>query len=478
MENVIRRLAKDDAASTIDVTLGEYMPVEGSEVSIDFDSAGLHRWAKSRFNLELDTGELREGGAAERAQVQQLLEDAAEKKIEEADLTGIAVFGDEKYGVEELCSWVKTKFTIELEADEVLRVKQDPERDVRDLILERANELYRQREIDYPADYAMQMTMAIARQSPEQAFESLSRWTRTRFGIDLPGEEIRSTPPQKVREKLATMQREFVESQRLEKSIEEACAIEDDDKLDAFLNERFGVGVSDRMRFLDDEERPDAIRARVENILRAEMLQVERAIFLDTLDSCWKDHLYAMDQLRDAIGFRAFSQQDPRIEYKREGQRIFLSMMETVRDRVTDMILKARMQPRAVPPAGGPAGGPTGGPVGGGPGGPGQARPAAGAGRSAGGGAPGRAMSGASIMGSSIIGPGFASSPAPQGGAGSGAGSGGGAPAGTPAPGESAGAPGKGEAGAGGDGGEPTAQDASDAARAALDADRNKKRTR
>ena len=56
---------------------------------------------------------------------------------------------------------------------------------------------------------------------------------------------------------------------------------------------------------------------------------LERLVLLDTLDTTWKDHLYQMDQLRDSIGFRAFSQQDPRIEYKREGQRQFLAMMES-----------------------------------------------------------------------------------------------------------------------------------------------------
>ncbi|MEZ6243542.1 MAG: hypothetical protein R3B57_10930, partial [Phycisphaerales bacterium] len=62
---------------------------------------------------------------------------------------------------------------------------------------------------------------------------------------------------------------------------------------------------------------------------------------------------YGMDQLRDAIGFRAFSQLDPRIEYKREGQRLFLQMMENVRDRVTDFIFKARLSPQASGPGGG-----------------------------------------------------------------------------------------------------------------------------
>ena len=84
---------------------------------------------------------------------------------------------------------------------------------------------------------------------------------------------------------------------------------------------------------------------------------------LDTLDTTWKDHLYQMDQLRDSIGFRAFSQQDPRIEYKREGQRQFLAMMESVRDRVTDFIFKARMGPQAAPPPAGRMRAPTAAPA-------------------------------------------------------------------------------------------------------------------
>src|SRR5690606_12298736 len=78
MERTIRREALDDARQVIDVTLGEYMPIEGSEVSVDFDSAGLINWAKSRFGVELHASELREGGAAERRHVMDMLVKAAE----------------------------------------------------------------------------------------------------------------------------------------------------------------------------------------------------------------------------------------------------------------------------------------------------------------------------------------------------------------------------------------------------------------
>ncbi|MEQ8770681.1 MAG: preprotein translocase subunit SecA [Phycisphaerales bacterium] len=373
MEVVIRKLAKDDARAMIGVTLGEYMPTEGSEVAVDFDSAGLVGWAKSRFGVELDSAELREGGASERQRVRDMLEEAAERKIDETDLSGVGVYMEPEYGVGELCDWVKTKFTFEIPPEEIIAARDDEERETAEPIMAKARDKYREREIDYPVDFAMQMTMQLARQSPEGAFESLAKWSKQRFGDGLSADEIKGTPPSKIADKLRELSERFVDEGRLDAEIEAAVAIADDDALDAHLQERFGTGLGDRMRWLEGEEREEAIRARVENILRAELLQLEQTILIETLDTSWKEHLYEMDQLRDGISFRAFSQQDPKIQYKREGQQTFLGMMEGIRDRVTDYIFKARLQPNvggqqrppaprpAPPPRQAPAAGAAGG---------------------------------------------------------------------------------------------------------------------
>jgi preprotein translocase subunit SecA len=94
----------------------------------------------------------------------------------------------------------------------------------------------------------------------------------------------------------------------------------------------------------------------VKELLRSEVTQFERWVLLQIVDSAWKDHLHAMDQLRDSIGFRAFSQKDPRIEFKKESSRLFSEMQEGVRDRVTDLVLKGRLpvprpRPQPVPQA-------------------------------------------------------------------------------------------------------------------------------
>jgi len=342
MDIAIRRLAKEDMIATIGVTLGEYMPVEGSEISVDFDSAGLHRWAKNRFGIELDTGSLREGGLAERHAVQQLLEEAAIDKVDSTALDRIPLFADPRYGAEQLSRWVREKFGFDIAVDEIIRHRDDEELRVRDLIIERARERYTARECEFPADYILQQVMGLARQDPGAAFERLGEWSRRRAGLELTPEQIKSTPPAKMRERLVAALRAGVDHDDLEEMIGKALATQNDDELDAMLTERYGEGITERMRYLEEDEREDAIRARVETLARPELVRFEQMVLIETLDSSWRDHLYEMDKLRDTIGFRAIAQTDPKIEYKREGQRMFQGMMREIRERVTGYIFKAR----------------------------------------------------------------------------------------------------------------------------------------
>jgi preprotein translocase subunit SecA len=71
---------------------------------------------------------------------------------------------------------------------------------------------------------------------------------------------------------------------------------------------------------------------------------VERSVLLQIYDTTWKDHLYAMDLLRESIGLRGVAERDPRIEYKREGSRLFGEFMKGIRERVTEVIFKVRLQ--------------------------------------------------------------------------------------------------------------------------------------
>src|SRR5262249_42887041 len=60
------------------------------------------------------------------------------------------------------------------------------------------------------------------------------------------------------------------------------------------------------------------------------MRQYERHILLQIIDHAWKDHLLAMDHLKDGIGLRAYGQKDPLVEYKRESFDMFGLMKERI----------------------------------------------------------------------------------------------------------------------------------------------------
>jgi preprotein translocase subunit SecA len=60
------------------------------------------------------------------------------------------------------------------------------------------------------------------------------------------------------------------------------------------------------------------------------MRQYERHILLQIIDGAWKDHLLAMDHLKDGIGLRAYGQRDPLVEYKKESFEMFGHTKERV----------------------------------------------------------------------------------------------------------------------------------------------------
>jgi preprotein translocase subunit SecA len=350
-EDLLRRIrsdAKDEARQAITTTLGEYIPDVDSEVKIDLDAEGLAKWARTHLGIELDTSGIAEGGTDARRGIERALAEASDAKIDAADLSGVEEFTKPDYAASELARWADQKFGIKVDPQEILRAQPSGPEAVAALFLKQAEELYRVREVEYPVDFAMDITMATMRQSPQYAIESLCRWANTRFGLNWTPEKLRTTPPQQARQELLNASAEFVKQDRIRREIEATLAVAHDDaKLGEHLKQKLSTEMTPTLKRLRGKDREDAVRARVESVMRSELLYFERSMLLDTLDDSWKEHLYGMDQLRGAISFRAFSQQDPRIEFKREGSKLFGRMMETVRDRVTDHVFKVRISPVA-----------------------------------------------------------------------------------------------------------------------------------
>jgi len=89
------------------------------------------------------------------------------------------------------------------------------------------------------------------------------------------------------------------------------------------------------------------------------MRLVEKSVLLQILDQTWKEHLLQLDHLRQGISLRAYGQRDPLNEYKQEAFELFQAMLETLRERVTEILshVEIREAPSAdtlAPPAAAP----------------------------------------------------------------------------------------------------------------------------
>jgi len=72
--------------------------------------------------------------------------------------------------------------------------------------------------------------------------------------------------------------------------------------------------------------------------------QFEKAVMLQTLDGLWKEHLAAMDHLRQGIHLRGYAQKNPKQEYKRESFELFQQLLNTLKHDVISVLSKVQVQ--------------------------------------------------------------------------------------------------------------------------------------
>jgi preprotein translocase subunit SecA len=87
-----------------------------------------------------------------------------------------------------------------------------------------------------------------------------------------------------------------------------------------------------------------AYDAKVESIGDKLMRLVEKEVMLKQLDFHWKEHLGAMDYLRQGVGLRSYAQKNPKQEYKREAFEMFGEMLEQVKHDTISILSRVRIQ--------------------------------------------------------------------------------------------------------------------------------------
>ncbi len=97
-----------------------------------------------------------------------------------------------------------------------------------------------------------------------------------------------------------------------------------------------GLGLDELKAFLQEQLRNayDIKEGQIEQQRPGLMREAERFFILQQIDTLWREHLQAMDALRESVGLRGYGQKDPLIEYKNEGYDMFLEMMTNMRRNV------------------------------------------------------------------------------------------------------------------------------------------------
>ncbi len=78
------------------------------------------------------------------------------------------------------------------------------------------------------------------------------------------------------------------------------------------------------------------------------MRQAEKFVALRSIDSLWIGHLEEMEHLRDSVRLRAYGQQDPLIEYKNEGHRMFQQLLGAIEENIVASLMHVRLQPQSM----------------------------------------------------------------------------------------------------------------------------------
>ncbi len=139
-----------------------------------------------------------------------------------------------------------------------------------------------------------------------------------------------------------------------EGSIEEQWDIEG---VTEALEREFGL-VLPIQRWLDEDQNlhEETLRSRIQNevarryeekekLIGSEIMRrFERDLMLQILDSHWKDHLAAMDYLRQGINLRSYAQKNPKQEYKREAFAMFEQMLERIKHDVVSFLAKVQVR--------------------------------------------------------------------------------------------------------------------------------------
>jgi len=336
LEQQVKTAAKEEAQSSISLTIGEYFDPDVDRK--EWDYRGLAKWAMSRFNVSLSITNI---SKIEPAEIEENLIKAADEKIDSFDCSPLKRCLDPNYARSMLAEWIKNKFNVDIRLQDIEEASASS---IKTLMREKVRQAYHRREIEFPVDFQLAHTL-LSQDKTESAYstDALLGWVNQKFNANWTPEHLQNKTFDQIRSEIISLAEMYFDGGKLEKEIDEALAQTNGEisAMQEWAKKRFFCNLNSDLQ--SKEQIRSALLNAGRSFLRFELTKLEEFVLLNICDSVWKEHLLAMDHLKGSIGLRGYAEKDPKIEYKREGTQMFYKMLDTIREQVTNLILKVQI---------------------------------------------------------------------------------------------------------------------------------------
>jgi preprotein translocase subunit SecA len=361
-QEIARSKAERQLGETIRQAMEENLPTDADQSEWTWQA--LANWANTRFELNLKEKDLKKLALADedefgfaRGDLEEFLNEQAVASLEKIDLSPAQEFLLPDWGRRSLAGWVHHKFALAIDAASWAELDRA---EIVHRLQAQARSLYAQKEAELPARIALMKYLGERSQNQTPRFdrEGLAAWASMRYHAIIDAEELRPLLRPQIEALTIELAHQYYRGAKLYDELHaklEAAnlagsTIEKDPappdplalaQLAAWGKEALNLETSTAaLSAMTSAETRRTFLNALDAAYRPEMREMEKAVLLQILDSSWMEHLRAMDHLRSSIGLQGYAQIDPKVEYKREGMRIFAEMWNGIDDRVTDLIFR------------------------------------------------------------------------------------------------------------------------------------------
>jgi preprotein translocase subunit SecA len=361
-EEIAKTKAERHLRETIRQAMEENLPADADPSEWTWQA--LANWANTRFDLNLKDKDLKKYARTDGDEFQfghqdleEFLNEKANASLEQFELAPAREFLLPEWGRRSLAGWFHHKFALAVEPASLANLDRA---EIVRRIQKLARDLYSQKEAELPTRIALIKYLGDRshNQGPRYDREGLAAWAAMRHHMPFSEEELRPLLRPEIEERLVGLAHQNYQGSRLAQELETKLAAtrltgSSPEKngsppdpaavaeLASWAQSSLGLDLTaDQLHAMSAAEVRRTLLNALDAKERPEMREMEKAVLLQILDSSWMEHLRAMDHLRSSIGLQGYAQIDPKVEYKREGMRIFAEMWNGIGDRVTDLIFR------------------------------------------------------------------------------------------------------------------------------------------